>query len=52
MREILLAFATASFLATLFVSVLGYRARTPGRLPREAALPASGLRRPRRITAA
>ena len=54
MKELLIAFAGASFLATVFVTLLGYRVRTPSRLPRESALldAASHGRGPRRVTAA
>ena len=54
MKELLIAFASATCLATVFVTLLGYRVRTPGQLPRPAAAPRSLPRRrqARRISAA
>ena len=53
MKELLIVFAGTSFLATVFVTVLGYRVRTPSRLPRESVLSgAASHRRPGRVTAA
>ena len=51
-KGLLLAFAAVSVLATILVTWLGYRVRTPGRLPRESAWPDAEPRESWRVMAA